>query len=760
MHCKTFLSCLLTLGLLLGDSAAALAMVPMSFTHHGIIREDGALANGNYSITAKIYNGMGEVIKEVTKDIAVEDGYYNFTIDGIDEEQVIAAGRLELAITIGDVELSPRIPINSTPFSIMASYADHAGSAEDLQCAGCVTENQLDSTIKSKLNGLGESIGEGPLADNSISDSKISFNYAASSSKGGPASDLKCANSAGCVGTSDLENLAVSMNKLAADSVDTLKIKNNSILDADISDSAGIQKSKLASSVQASLDKADRALPDSTSYAAADYPGGPATDLNCAAAGCVGENEIASMAVSHDKLASDAVNGDNIENGSIKDEDISFEAAIQRAKLDSSVQASLDKADNALSANSNYAASTMPGGPATDLDCINSGCVGENEIANMAVSHDKLAEEAVESINIKNGSIMDEDIAENAGIKRSKLDSSVQASLARADNALTGNFNYAASTAPGGPATDLECQNPNGCISAADIINQAVSMSKLAPDSVDTTKIKNGSILDEDISASAGIQKSKLHSSVQASLNKADNALLNSTKYAASSTIGGEALGIADNTVDSYKIKDGSILWRDLHSEISSRIQNSLPNSANVISNAHITDGTILYADLHPDIQTQIISAVTPDTLPAWAWNKGLYGAIAFGTIRVHCNIAAAVSGHTNWDCSDASLSFTALMGGLTVQRTEPGVYYINVPQTVGTPTTAIVTGTWPGHTYQAYAVGSQILLTSWVIDLSKNILYKRDPGPLTQENWGNHPDWDTYINIIVYGIPYPMNLQ
>lgn len=62
------------------------------------------------------------------------------------------------------------------------------------------------------------------------------------------------------VGTAKIVNGAVTLGKLAANSVDSSKIVDGSIVDADISGSAAIGKSKLAAAVQSSLGKADTAL--------------------------------------------------------------------------------------------------------------------------------------------------------------------------------------------------------------------------------------------------------------------------------------------------------------------------------------------------------------------------------------------------------------------------------------------------------------------------------------------------------------------
>ncbi len=147
MKIRGLLTWLITLALVLAGNEA-LAAVPMSFTHHGILWEGENLLNGEVNITATLYDGNGEVIKSVTKNVTVENGFYNLTISDIDITKVnAAAGTMELGITVGtDDEMSPRIAVTSVPYAIIAAEADHATKADKADLAD-KTNSLTEKTI-------------------------------------------------------------------------------------------------------------------------------------------------------------------------------------------------------------------------------------------------------------------------------------------------------------------------------------------------------------------------------------------------------------------------------------------------------------------------------------------------------------------------------------------------------------------------------------------------------------------------------------
>ena len=75
------------------------------------------------------------------------------------------------------------------------------------------------------------------------------------------------------------------------------------------------------------------------------------------------------------------------------------------------------------------------------------------------------------------------------------------------------------------------------------------------------------------------------------------------------------------------------------------------------IINSDIAKYTILYENLATTLSDTISSAVQPSTLPYYAWNQNLYGAIAFLNFKVHCTQTAASNGIHN--CTAATVCIT-----------------------------------------------------------------------------------------------------
>ena len=111
--------------------------------------------------------------------VTVSKGQFSWILGSttpINVAKISAAATPFLGIKIGaDPEL-PRRALHSTIFAL------HAGSADTLTCTGCVSATQI--------------------ANGGISGVKVGFNYAGSSTKGGPAADLACS---GCVSVKELK---------------------------------------------------------------------------------------------------------------------------------------------------------------------------------------------------------------------------------------------------------------------------------------------------------------------------------------------------------------------------------------------------------------------------------------------------------------------------------------------------------------------------------------------------------------------------
>ncbi len=301
---KSILRGLMAFALLAGSTTMAkadVANVPLSFTHHGLIWDGDELASGNISITATIYDGEGNAIKTVTKEVTVENGFYNLTIDELSLDAILAAkDKLELGLKIGDDEMAAHIPISSVPFAIRAAHADSASTAANLSCDHCVTEDLLSGDINLKLANSGNSSGEMVIPNGSINNEKIDFNYAASNAKGGPATEL----AAEVVTTNTIKELAVTSTKLANGAVTKDKLGDSSVDSAKISDGT--------------VELADLHV-DSVNSAKIVDGSITADDLG---ADSVITAKILDKNVTNAKLADNAVTTDKIANGTITNDDI------------------------------------------------------------------------------------------------------------------------------------------------------------------------------------------------------------------------------------------------------------------------------------------------------------------------------------------------------------------------------------------------------------------------------------------------------
>ncbi len=130
----------LTIALALLLTEAAYGAVPLSFTHHGVLKENGELVNGSHNISAAIYDG-NKLIAEKSDTISVESGLYTITIPNIDPTSIHEAASLQLAITIDGEELEPYLPINSVPYAITAQTSH---SASSVNCERCITPDHLN----------------------------------------------------------------------------------------------------------------------------------------------------------------------------------------------------------------------------------------------------------------------------------------------------------------------------------------------------------------------------------------------------------------------------------------------------------------------------------------------------------------------------------------------------------------------------------------------------------------------------------------
>ncbi len=113
--------------------------VPKTITYQGYITDSqGVPLDGEYSITFRIYdaeNGGNLLWEAAVNNIQISNGAFTINLNvnlPFDEQYWLG-----ISIENGD-ELTPRIPFTSVPYSI------RSGVAEDLDCSGCVSEDELN----------------------------------------------------------------------------------------------------------------------------------------------------------------------------------------------------------------------------------------------------------------------------------------------------------------------------------------------------------------------------------------------------------------------------------------------------------------------------------------------------------------------------------------------------------------------------------------------------------------------------------------
>lgn len=111
----------------LGTAATAAAQVPARLTHQGrLFDAEGAPLDDTVDITFSIYATENSPSASFTETISVtvEDGYFSATLGEIDQAGLAAAlnGPVRfLGIAVGnDAEMTPRAPINSVPYALVA----------------------------------------------------------------------------------------------------------------------------------------------------------------------------------------------------------------------------------------------------------------------------------------------------------------------------------------------------------------------------------------------------------------------------------------------------------------------------------------------------------------------------------------------------------------------------------------------------------------------------------------------------------------
>jgi hypothetical protein len=208
---RGFLAIALIMAMIALMSVSALA-IPGMMNYQGYLTDNtGSPLSGNYDMTFSIYNvneGGTAIWSEKHNDVPVTDGVFDVILGQpgnlLYPEDFNSP--LFLGITVeSDPEMTPRQQITSVAFAFRAAKAD---SVVDNGLTTVMIANEAVTGTKIASNEIISShiatgaVGTSEIEDNSVSSGDVNFNYAASNSKGGPATDLACS---GCVSESELD---------------------------------------------------------------------------------------------------------------------------------------------------------------------------------------------------------------------------------------------------------------------------------------------------------------------------------------------------------------------------------------------------------------------------------------------------------------------------------------------------------------------------------------------------------------------------
>jgi phage minor structural protein len=394
--------------------------------------------------------------------------------------------------------------------------------------------------------------------------------------------------------TSDLEDLLITAQKIAAGAVGTNQLANNAINNPKLDDLA-VTAEKLADGAITDPKIANSAV---TNEKLADL----AVDAAKLQNGIIDDTKLADLAVTAQKLADGSITTPKVADGAIDTAKI-VDDAITQAKIAAGAvgNTELDRS----SANKIQIATN---------DIINNA-ITNLKIASNAVDSSKLADLAVTAAKLASGAVANDKIANNA-VDNSKLADLAITAQKLADGAVTGS-KIANNAVDNTKLADLSVSAQklqNGIIDNSKLADLAITAQKLADGSITTTKIADGAVNTAKIVDDA-ITNAKIAAGAVGNA-ELDRTSANKIQIASNDIIDGAitTLKIASNAVDSTKLANLAVTAAKIASGavdnskiVSGAVDNSkLANLAvdaakladDAVTNAKIADNAVSSAQI------------------------------------------------------------------------------------------------------------------------------------------------------------------
>lgn len=331
---------------------ATASAAPLSFSHSGVLRENGNLVSGERNFTAVIYDKESgtEVGRLENKTINVVNGVYNLTIENIDQDLVAVSNGLELELQIGANDpMTPRFAINSVPFALSANHAknaDEAAMAKSIDCQGCIASSQLDNDIKTIL-------------DNTLPNNT---KYALSSTVGGDA--LKAVSADLKIATTNIAN-GDSIQIGSGTPINIVNAKHAASADSATKATQDGSGNTIASTYLTKTDAASTYQPKGSYLTGISYnsiKGGTDTSSSHLQQGTVtGWNikdgtikseDIGSGAITYKNIADNTIRGQEIQDGSITADDLAQNSVTAKQIAYNSIYGGTSTSDSMVRENS------------------------------------------------------------------------------------------------------------------------------------------------------------------------------------------------------------------------------------------------------------------------------------------------------------------------------------------------------------------------------------------------------------------------